>query len=72
MLARRIQDQSARRKKQFVSLNCATLRAEFVRAELFGYEKEAFTGVGQKKRGHCEIGSGTVFPDEVGELSLDL
>jgi transcriptional regulator with PAS, ATPase and Fis domain len=72
-VARKIHDQSARRKKQFVSLNCATLKEELVEAELFGYEKGAFTGANQMKAGLFEIGSGgTVFLDEVGELSLNL
>lgn len=72
-IARQIHDQSARRKKQFVSLNCATLKEELVEAELFGYEKGAFTGANQMKAGLFEIGSGgTVFLDEVGELSLSL
>ena len=72
-IARQIHDKSARRKKQFVSLNCATLKEELVEAELFGYEKGAFTGANQMKAGLFEIGSGgTVFLDEVGELSLSL
>ncbi|MDQ3750060.1 MAG: sigma 54-interacting transcriptional regulator [Acidobacteriota bacterium] len=72
-IARQIHDRSARRKKQFVSLNCATLKEELVEAELFGYEKGAFTGANQMKAGLFEIGSGgTVFLDEVGELSLSL
>ena len=71
--ARQIHDKSARRHKQFVSLNCATLQAELVEAELFGYEKGAFTGANQAKAGLFEVGSGgTVFLDEVGELSLSL
>lgn len=72
-IARRIHDQSVRRAKQFVSLNCATLQAELVEAELFGYEKGAFTGATNAKAGLFETGAGgTVFLDEVGELSLSL
>ncbi len=72
-IARQIHDKSSRRKKQFVSLNCATLKEELVEAELFGYEKGAFTGANQMKAGLFEVGSGgTVFLDEVGELSLSL
>jgi transcriptional regulator with PAS, ATPase and Fis domain len=73
-IARQIHDQSPqRRAKPFVSLNCATLHAELVEAELFGYEKGAFTGANQAKAGLFETGSGgTVFLDEVGELSLSL
>ncbi|MDQ3063446.1 MAG: sigma-54 factor interaction domain-containing protein, partial [Acidobacteriota bacterium] len=72
-IARQIHDKGARRKKQFVSLNCATLKEELVEAELFGYEKGAFTGANQMKPGLFETGSGgTVFLDEVGELSFSL
>ena len=72
-IARRIHNKGARRKKQFVSLNCATLQTELVEAELFGYEKGAFTGANQMKAGLFEIGNGgTVFLDEIGELSLSL
>lgn len=72
-VARQIHEKSQRRHKPFVSLNCATLQAELVEAELFGYEKGAFTGANQMKTGLFETGSGgTVFLDEVGELSLSL
>jgi len=72
-IARQIHDKSVRRHKQFVSLNCATLKEELVEAELFGYEKGAFTGANQTKAGLFEAGTGgTVFLDEVGELSLSL
>jgi transcriptional regulator with PAS, ATPase and Fis domain len=72
-IARQIHDKSTRRKKPFVSLNCATLQAELVEAELFGYEKGAFTGANCTKAGLFETGSGgTVFLDEVGELPLSL
>lgn len=72
-IARQIHDKSPRRHKQFVSLNCATLKEELVEAELFGYEKGSFTGANQARAGLFEVGSGgTVFLDEVGELSLSL
>jgi transcriptional regulator with PAS, ATPase and Fis domain len=72
-VARQIHERSQRRHKPFVSLNCATLQAELVEAELFGYEKGAFTGANQMKAGLFEVGSsGTIFLDEVGELSLSL
>lgn len=72
-VARQIHEKSQRRHKPFVSLNCATLQAELVEAELFGYEKGAFTGANQMKAGLFEVGNGgTVFLDEVGELSLSL
>ena len=72
-IAREVHNKSPRRSKQFVSLNCATLKEELVEAELFGYEKGAFTGANQMKAGLFETGSGgTVFLDEIGELSLNL
>ena len=72
-IARQIHERGGRRGKQFVSLNCATLQAELIEAELFGYEKGAFTGATQMKPGLFETGNGgTVFLDEVGELSLSL
>lgn len=72
-IARQIHERGARRGKQFVSLNCATLQAELVESELFGYEKGAFTGAVSSKPGLFEMGSGgTVFLDEVGELTLSL
>lgn len=72
-IAREIHQKGTRRSKQFVSLNCATLQAELVEAELFGYEKGAFTGANQMKAGLFEISNGgTVFLDEIGELSLSL
>jgi transcriptional regulator with PAS, ATPase and Fis domain len=72
-IARQIHEKGVRRQKPFVSLNCATLKEELVEAELFGYEKGAFTGAGAAKPGLFEAGSGgTVFLDEIGELSLAL
>ena len=72
-IARQIHEKSSRRHKQFVSFNCATLKEELVEAELFGYEKGAFTGANPVKAGLFETGSGgTVFLDEVGEMSLSL
>lgn len=72
-IARQIHEKGVRRQKPFVSLNCATLKEELVEAELFGYEKGAFTGATAAKAGLFETGSGgTVFLDEIGELSLAL
>jgi DNA-binding NtrC family response regulator/pSer/pThr/pTyr-binding forkhead associated (FHA) protein len=61
---------SARREKPLVTLNCAALQETLVESELFGYERGAFTGAAGAKPGLLERGSGgTVFLDEVGELS---
>lgn len=72
-IARRLHEQSARAKKEFVNLNCAALTPELLESELFGYEKGAFTGATAPKLGLFEIASGgTVFLDEIGELTLSL
>lgn len=72
-IAKRLHEQSARSKKEFVNLNCASLTQELLESELFGYEKGAFTGATAPKVGLFEVASGgTLFLDEIGELSLSL
>ncbi len=72
-LAKKLHERSARAKKEFVNLNCASFTAELLEAELFGYEKGAFTGATQPKAGLFEIASGgTIFLDEIGELPIGL
>ena len=72
-VARQIHEQSARAKKEFVNLNCASLSENLLEAELFGYEKGAFTGAAAPKAGLFEVaGGGTLFLDEIGELSTHL
>ena len=62
---------SARGDRIMVRLNCAALPGELVESELFGHEKGAFTGAVARKRGRFELADGgTIFLDEVGELSL--
>jgi two-component system response regulator HydG len=64
---------SSRRKKPLIAVNCATLPANLIEAELFGHEKGAFTGAVDKRIGKFEqADGGTVFLDEIGELSTDL
>jgi transcriptional regulator with GAF, ATPase, and Fis domain len=56
--------------KPFVKVNCAALPAELLESELFGYEKGAFTGAGSLKQGRFELAhKGTIFLDEIGEMS---
>jgi transcriptional regulator with PAS, ATPase and Fis domain len=64
---------SSRRANPFVSFNCGGFTEELISSELFGYEKGAFTGAAAFKVGLLESGSsGTVFLDEVGEMSLSM
>lgn len=74
LVARAIHERSARNEKQFVAINCAALSENLLEAELFGYEKGAFTGADSKgKAGLFEIADGgTIFLDEVGEMPLQL
>jgi len=74
LVARAIHERSARSEKQFVAINCAALSENLLEAELFGYEKGAFTGADSKgKAGLFEIADGgTIFLDEVGEMPLQL
>ncbi|MEJ5377657.1 MAG: sigma-54 dependent transcriptional regulator [bacterium] len=69
MAARAIHERSSRSKGPFVPINCASIPEQLMEAELFGYEKGAFTGAYQAKKGKLELAhGGTVFLDEVGEL----
>jgi transcriptional regulator with PAS, ATPase and Fis domain len=72
-LAQLIHDSSPRRDKPFVAVNCAELAPSLIESELFGYEKGAFTGAHQAKTGKFEAASGgTIFLDEIGELSSEI
>jgi transcriptional regulator with PAS, ATPase and Fis domain len=73
ILAEVVHRASPRVQGNFLSLNCAALSENLVDAELFGYEKGAFTGATQAKPGLLETApGGSVFLDEIGELSLPL
>ncbi len=70
LVAREIHDQSPRREKRFVVVNCGALSEELLRDELFGHEAGAFTGAQAQKKGLFEVADGgTVFLDEIGEVS---
>jgi len=73
LLARRLHDQSPRRQKAFVPLNCAALPKDLLESELFGHAKGAFTGAHAARKGRfVEAHEGTLFLDEIGDLDLDL
>ena len=70
LVARAIHYNGVRKDKPFVAVNCAALPDHLLESELFGYEKGAFTGATQNKPGKFEIADGgTIFFDEVGEIS---
>ena len=71
VVARFIHRASARKAGPFVALNCAALPEQLLEAELFGYERGAFTGAQQAKPGQIELAAaGVMFLDEVAEMSL--
>jgi transcriptional regulator with PAS, ATPase and Fis domain len=71
VVARFLHRASARSDGPFIALNCAALPEHLLEAELFGYERGAFTGATQSKPGQLEqAGGGTLFLDEVGEMAL--
>ena len=70
LVARAIHENSERRDKPFVVINCAGLPETLVESELFGYKKGAFTGALTDKVGYFQVADGgTVFLDEIGELT---
>jgi DNA-binding NtrC family response regulator len=71
LFARAIHHISDRRDQPFIALNCAAIPENLVENELFGHEKGAFTGAGNRKVGKIELAQrGTLFLDEIGELPL--
>ncbi len=73
VVARTLHSLSNRADKPFVKVNCAALPTELLESELFGYERGAFTGAHQRKPGKFEQANrGTIFLDEIGEMSPPL
>jgi len=73
LIVRAIHDQSRRKDKLLVKVNCAALPAGVIESELFGHERGAFTGALTRKVGRFELANrGTLFLDEVGDLPLEL
>ena len=70
-MARTVHQMSHRADKPLIDVNCAAIPEELIESELFGHEKGAFTGATAKKRGKFEIANGgTIFLDEIGDMSL--
>ncbi len=73
LVAYEIHRNSPRAKKPFVKINCAAIPATLIESELFGYERGAFTGAVTSKPGRFELAhEGTLFLDEVAEMSLEM
>jgi len=73
LFARAIHEWSERKERPFVAINCVGLSRELLESELFGHEKGAFTGAYQLKKGKMEVAhSGTVFLDELGDISAEV
>lgn len=73
LIARAIHSHSTRQKRTFVRLNCAAIPSGLVESELFGHEKGAFTGALMQKKGRFEIADqGSLFLDEIGDISMEL
>ncbi|GGN12254.1 Fis family transcriptional regulator [Dyadobacter beijingensis] len=73
LVARSVHNNSPRKSRLMVKVNCAALPANLIESELFGHEKGSFTGASERRLGKFELANhGTLFLDEIGELPLDL
>ena len=73
LVARAIQSQSSRHNKPFITVSCAALPESLLESELFGHEKGSFTGAYTQKKGKFEFANGgTIFLDEIGEMSANI
>src|SRR6267154_1507368 len=73
LVATALHEKSSRRDRPFIKINCAAIPRELVEAELFGFEKGAFTGAVQSKPGRFELADGgTLFLDEIGEIPREM
>jgi formate hydrogenlyase transcriptional activator len=73
LIAGAIHNLSARRQRSFVRLNCAAIPSGLLESELFGHEKGAFTGALMQRKGRFELADGgSLFLDEIGDISLEL
>lgn len=73
LIARSIHSTSRRSPKPFVKVNCPAIPSNLIESEFFGHERGAFTGATNKREGRFSVADGgTIFLDEIGELSIDL
>src|ERR1700757_1009464 len=73
LIARAIHNLSSRRDRTFVRMNCAAIPSGLLESELFGHEKGAFTGALMQRKGRFELADGgSLFLDEIGDISLEL
>ena len=73
LIARAIHKLSSRRERSFVRMNCAAIPSGLLESEMFGHEKGAFTGALMQKKGRFELADGgSLFLDEIGDISLEL
>ncbi|RMH79489.1 MAG: AAA family ATPase [Acidobacteria bacterium] len=73
LVAKAVHFMSRRKDKPFVTINCSAIPESLLEAELFGYEKGAFTGAFSSKKGKFELADGgTIFLDEIGDMPLGL
>ncbi len=73
LVARCIHQASSRRQSPFIHVDCAALSPNLIESELFGHEKGAFTGAGDRRTGRFELAErGTIFLDEIGDLDASL
>jgi DNA-binding NtrC family response regulator len=71
LVAKMIHDRSKRADRPFIKVNCSAIPENLIESELFGYERGAFTGAVQAKRGQFELANrGTLFLDEIGDMAL--
>ena len=73
LIARAVHNLSSRRDRSFVRMNCAAIPSGLLESELFGHEKGAFTGALMQRKGRFELADGgSLFLDEIGDISLEL